>query len=89
MTEEEAKTKWCPFARIAVPFTSTETDKIVGVGSANRVGLSPRVSIGGSTDRSNPESARCLGSACMAWRTSETYGDGSVYRGFCGLAGKP
>lgn len=32
---------------------------------------------------------RCIGSACMAWRVAEKFGDGTTYRGYCGLAGRP
>ena len=69
MTEEEAKQKWCPFARDAesnaAGYTTTNT------------------------------TAKCIGSACMAWRwEEETYDEKPTGRlsrihGFCGLAGKP
>lgn len=41
-----------------------------------------------------PNSSRCIGSRCMAWRAAEPrieFAEGSpfsVARGFCGLAGK-
>ncbi len=57
----------------------------------------PYQGIGVKADSSAGERARCIGSECMAWRTSfttesvggtikRTYEDG---HGFCGLAGKP
>ena len=76
MTEEEAKTKWCPFARVehAVMMHG------VTVGySFNR----------GEADQA-PYGA-CISSACMAWRwrkppyNNEPKGGD----GYCGLAGKP
>lgn len=76
MTEQEAKTKWCPFARLG----STTT----GLGGFNRF-IEP---VGaGSEDK-----VCCIGSACMAWRKfsmdDQTRGDSSKRGGWCGLAGK-
>lgn len=88
MTEEEAKTRWCPFIR----FTD-ETDGTYGV--SNR---------GDVCDRSHNQEARdlsrCISSACMAWRWQRdahyanagahlTHYSTSKTEGFCGLAGKP
>lgn len=76
MTEDEARTKWCPFSRVVfgykdgttqtfnrfvAPIGDEETDKIV------------------EAIRQSP-GARCIGSECMAWRTLS---DGSG--GWCGL----
>lgn len=76
MTEDEAKTKWCPFSRTA-NYDNTATNRnIKGDGLVT---------------------ARCLGSACMAWRAtdneSEPFAPGmpepkSKPAGFCGLAGR-
>lgn len=62
MTEEEAKTKWCPFARviagtIETPLTQAAFNR-VSVGSAQHMTL---------------HASKCLGADCMAWRwgTSE------------------
>ena len=52
MTEEEAKTKWCPFARVG---SSTS-----GLGGFNRF-IEP-------VSADSDARARCLGSACMAFR---------------------
>lgn len=65
MTEDEAKTKWCPFARVVDSARGTDG-----------------------------EGARCIGSACMAWRwltSPEVVAayPGSVADGYCGLAGRP
>lgn len=72
-TEEEAKTRWCPFVRYA--------DIDEGV---NR-----------EMDENNPECARCIASACMAWRLgidskgNYIYADDGTKKGFCGMAGRP
>lgn len=52
MTEDEAKTKWCPFARVG-------TSSHPGYPAINR-----DVEGGVRTE----EASRCEGSACMAWR---------------------
>lgn len=87
MTEEEAKTKWCPFARVA--------KRDIPGRSYNRWAddWSPAGAVDG---------AKCVGSACMAWRNfpPEEWGkDEPPYHpsnvgiqptdGYCGLAGKP
>lgn len=77
MTEEEAKTKWCPFSRYAFPSGVT----------ANREGqcetMHPHME----------RATRCIGSDCMAWREDLTRDEASqgfaAQSGHCGLAGKP
>lgn len=96
MTEDEAKTKWCPFVRIArLEPLPDQSDVYVHVGGVNTDALG-RNRI--------PRSCLCIASACMAWRWTAAQGirveryelDGSVSdvtptngHGFCGLAGKP
>ena len=84
MTEDEAKGKWCPFARVA----SAPGGSLATFATVNRGGAGSR------------DEVSCLGSACMAWRNEfgikvdeET---GLIWadlkptgRGYCGLAGKP
>ena len=74
MTEAEAKTKWCPFARVSTDSTDNN--------AANR--YAPQ----DENDTANfLVESMCIGSACMAWRMqrqNEDYG-----HGFCGLAGRP
>lgn len=70
MTEEEAKTKWCPQARVAT--YATDGDQMMT--AANKTS--------GGEIRTG---ARCIASACMAWRWSEA----KRSEGFCGLAGAP
>jgi hypothetical protein len=85
MTEQEAKTKWCPFA------LSRVIPWVVEGGIKNKIFAGPTA----------PEPMPlCVGSACMAWReivkdreapspaplgVREKYSAG----GYCGLAGKP
>ncbi len=93
MTEEEAKTKWCPMLQVSA------AAGVMGTVS-NRSNA--------FDDHSNRQ-GRCIGSACMAWRWDladfedriERYEDaanigGITDRGpvpecfgYCGLAGKP
>jgi hypothetical protein len=86
LTEEEALTKWCPFARFKFAGTSDNP-------SANREG-------GPSMNPWLKEGTRCLASGCMAWRhqMAEFTPAGSdpfsnmkpkkpTGRGWCGLAG--
>ena len=85
MTEEEAKTKWCPFARVITVHTAE--GMIVGPGN--------RTEICGEDHFTKPMGSFCIGSACMAWRwdenepvpfTDETQPPNG---GYCGLAGQP
>ena len=63
MTEDEAKTKWCPFARVvAASHTSRSTARNRVVETAED-GDVEGVLIAGLAG------AQCVGSACMAWRT--------------------
>jgi hypothetical protein len=99
MSEEEAKTKWCPFVR------ATTNN---GTASWNRGSDAPL-----EASELITRSTRCIGSACMAWRPSSAayarnietgvisnvpvaYIDASkeefvniIVGGYCGLAGKP
>lgn len=87
MTEEEAKAKWCPFAR----YVFGATDFPAG----------NRFEGDSSTADEARAGTLCIGSACMAWRTGETtfrsepagpqggYRKVAVNHGFCGLAGQP
>jgi len=75
VTEDEAKTKWCPFARVG-------TSAYTGYPAVNR-----DVEGGARTE----EASRCVGSACMAWRLQNRDSAGfpipSERAGYCGLAG--
>lgn len=56
LTEDEAKKRWCPFARTLY------------VGKAG--GIQPPSNRFSNPDgqENNPPDCRCIGSACMAWR---------------------
>lgn len=75
MTEEEAKTKWCPALQVSA------AAGVMGTVS-NR---------SNAFDDNSDRHGRCIGSACMGWRdTTVTFmGESSAPTGFCGLAGKP
>lgn len=70
MTEDEAKTKWCPFARGSLCREESLGDTTVGVvigGTGYNRGLV--VSDDGKTlGLTTPASCFCIASACMAWR---------------------
>jgi hypothetical protein len=74
-TEEEARTRWCPFART---YDAPPAESAI-VSGTNR-------QTGGAGDP-----CRCLASACMAWRGLGEYFDPTkghyTERGYCGLAG--
>lgn len=60
-TEKEAKTKWCPFARVLLPVRQ----------SGNRIGtFHKRIADDGEREHYEEQEAdcKCIGSGCMAWR---------------------
>jgi hypothetical protein len=70
LTEAEAKTRWCPFARVKQLTTVRDTDRGVHDHST--------VAVNRDKDGSIVESVCCIGSACMAWRGTV---DQHEYRG--------
>jgi len=77
MTEEEAKTKWCPFARSR----SIEYGK-----SQNLMGYTTYMAY-----NHDVPTTTCIASECMAWREIHYDPKYEVKDrcGYCGLAGKP
>jgi hypothetical protein len=81
MTEDQAKTKWCPHVRFADPIDGGKPS--VEPTTWNR--------FDGEWDYTG---LLCIASDCMMWRREkDTYGDDygkgiPEDRGFCGLAGK-
>ena len=98
MTEDEAKTKWCPFARVP--------GLTIG-GSGIAMNRHPQNTPQPELEHAEFMTPKCIGSACMAWRwiitpkqaesnaSIEAINPGcnpnmeTVSRGYCGLAGKP
>lgn len=92
MTEDEAKTKWCPFVKTNV----IPSDGFMGAALLISTG---RTVLKADNDRVQVED-HCIGSGCMAWRWSFVENPGaspftepprkrSDTEGHCGLAGKP
>lgn len=84
MTEEEAKSKWCPFS------ASRVVSRLKNDGEAYTAWI--------VSQESGDHGVLCIGSDCMAWRETEApsdplrHNDGSLTyakpaHGFCGLAG--
>ncbi|MEE9540338.1 MAG: hypothetical protein V3V85_02450 [Candidatus Thorarchaeota archaeon] len=64
MKEEEAKTKWCPMARVATAIHDWDhAETGIGAAACNR-----------GNENEMTEDANCLGTACMMWRGSEHVG---------------
>lgn len=84
LTETEAKTKWCPFARVATQYADGKPINRVGSDSEE----SPVPVIEMIFDES-----KCIGSDCMAWRWKTSLPTSFVPKptstGHCGLAGTP
>jgi hypothetical protein len=86
MTEEEARTKWCPYARVIMDWS----EKHPVAGPFNR----DRLIADSGNEEDHISQALCIGSACMAWRCDRPE-DWSAEmwtptaHGYCGLAGKP
>jgi hypothetical protein len=87
MTEDEAKTKWCPQARCAA---ENVRGHLLDAAGFNRMNHDAGWTSAGS---------RCIASDCMAWRWSPRYGTNPENPaeamtlpptdGYCGLSGVP
>jgi hypothetical protein len=88
MTEDEAKTKWCPFVRAVVG-----VDTIAETGGPTLTQNTPvfnRVIMSGNLVPWSPTQSNCIGPTCMAWRcTKKSKTAKAVSEGYCGLAGRP
>lgn len=73
MTEDDAKTKWCPHARVVTYAADGEPLMT----ATNRVS--------GGVLRAGSD---CIASACMSWRWTQRSGTPRNH-GYCGLAGRP
>ncbi len=77
MTEEDAKKRWCPMARV----TTMRYGKGYVIGGNRDVSLLvPPNSFDPDTDIT-----KCIASACMMWREELDV----EKNGYCGLGGKP
>lgn len=89
MTEDEAKTKWCPQYQVNGGTDADDNRSTRFLPETKAYGPSLL-------------NAKCIGSACMAWRwdrelwqlQTDEKGmclrkEDGIYHGFCGLAGKP
>jgi hypothetical protein len=84
MTEAEAKTKWCPFSRVAAGVLSRDGRTVAiesGQSVHNRIDVSPGTP-------TLPDGATCVASTCMAWRwdVEKCLKGPGVDHGYCGLA---
>lgn len=101
MTEEQAKTKWCPFAReITLDADPSPAPLKPDMGPFNIINhqYGPK-----DSDAEQVYRSKCIGSACMAWREEKSFIEkkrATVFekpsghyertnQGYCGLAGKP
>jgi hypothetical protein len=74
LTDEQARTKWCPHVR--------------GIHSDGETG-NRHSRTGGDVAASDVLMYRCIASDCMAWRIMfDHIGNADSGRGYCGLAGK-
>lgn len=76
MTEDEAKTKWCPHVRLTLGESGTDV-------SWNRIFQND----GSITARG----CNCIASQCMSWRSvvNPHPNCSGIPHGYCGLAGAP
>lgn len=89
MTEEEARKKWCPHARVVDPFILNDYE-LADPDEPPPLRVTPgynRYHCDGDTadETVTDGSVRCVGSLCMAWR----WWMEEKEHGYCGLAGKP
>lgn len=77
VTEEDAKTKWCPMVRHIERQDSGESsnNRCFPVDDPKKTGISNNVW------------NKCIGSHCMMWRRTNAVSAIDL-RGYCGLAGK-
>lgn len=83
MTEQEAKTKWCPMVRLMTRIAPCDTD------APDQYMMTGNRFAGDFYDNGFDENldhaVKCIGSACMMWRWQDEHAKGPS--GSCGLAG--
>jgi hypothetical protein len=91
-TEDEARTKWCPFSR--VPRMEYDRDPVPGQ-DQRLVRFTERPVAINRLDTLGvwPTASSCVGAHCMAWRwadpTTPHLDDRNALGGYCGLASVP
>lgn len=93
LTEEKARTKWCPHARVIrvgdhpyqapynrVVVTKNEAVNLVDNDGNEQTGLMQKSGVDYT-----PKSSTCIASGCMAWRQAAQLNDKNP-KGYCGLA---
>ena len=75
MTEEEAKTKWCPFVRSQI-VDQDENGRLMCISNRDKAQMV-------EVNDERVMTHNCIGGSCMTWRWMDRVG------GFCGLAGFP
>lgn len=96
-TEEEAKTRWCPFARVTLYVRGDAPDlpkpvDLCGHGANKILTDDPALTASIQEAINRTGATRCIGSGCMAWRWYDTEvppRPRGPQRGYCGLAGRP
>ncbi|WP_188260695.1 hypothetical protein [Azospirillum tabaci] len=68
MTEEEARTKWCPMARVAIQNVASDMAVLTGSSPIHPVGNRATLIAGRARQCDTATGSRCIGSECMAWR---------------------
>lgn len=101
LTEEQARTKWCPMVRVLHYVNLSDDANAVSVNRG--LSLEEHASVCKAEenhDEKLPHSCRCVASDCMMWRSSPSLtinnptrqpGAGQTIdrsRGYCGLAGR-
>lgn len=97
LTEREARKNWCPHSRVV---SAIETGPAEPLSLQTNVSYN-RIRITGTGGTTLWQNAPCIASECMAWRFTDqhTYAVSTddngkktrrrVYKGYCGLAGRP
>ncbi len=97
LTEEEAKAKWCPFARATVYVRGDLGDgkepvNLAGHGCNRILTDDAKITANLQGVIDDLGATKCMASKCMAWRWGagilQQDGVEITERGYCGLAGK-
>lgn len=88
-TEQEAREKWCPQARVTAYLNSTAPESppvlLIGNGSNKILVDEPATQASVSAALDASKACLCMASGCMAWSWYDTAERGQGRRGFCGF----